>query len=337
MLNRHKLQRKLKRSQRISRKSRDSVVYANKKDFAWRGKKKNPLRTESTKFSRKVKIELALFVLSVLGFFAILVLHPFFQIHDIRVNGTVRLNEAEVRDAVVGSLAFKRFFLLPGANYFFVQEDEVEDILSQRFPLNSVTVTKEFPSTLDVSVVERISTIVYDDGNMYYLMGTTGKIVEPIQKVPESEWHIETEIVTSTNERGEVIAEEKEISRTHTPDYHTLVQNVGAYPIMYNVDSQDRIENESDITTEVVVPEQAEASVTWYEELQRHAGLDPQYLVMNSPYDATYVTAGPDIHLSLVGEQGMQIERLRTALQHITSLSAVSYIDVRFDQRVYWR
>jgi hypothetical protein len=51
----------------------------------------------------------------------------------------------------------------------------------------------------------------------------------------------------------------------------------------------------------------------------------------------TYYTAGPDVHVSLVGEQGAQIDRLRTALQHISSIDTVSYIDVRFDQRVYWQ
>jgi len=336
MFNRHKIKRKISRSKTVVRKSRDTVVFSQKKDFAWRGKRANPLRTRPCRFSRRVQIEVAVLVLSVCGFVAVLLLHPFFQVRDVRVNGTIRLQEQDIKDAVHGALAFKRFFLVPGANYFFVQERELEDILIERFPLNSVRVTKEFPSHLNVDMTERISTIVYDNGSMYYLMGTTGKIVEPIQKVPESEWRIKTETVTSTNELGEEVREEKEIARYHIPDYRALVQNIGEYPIIYSVGDGQQAE-ELGVTTEVLVPAQAEAVALWYEELGRHAGLEPQYMSMSTPYDVTYYTAGPDINVSLVGEQGQQIERLRTALQHISSLSTVSYVDVRFDQRVYWR
>jgi hypothetical protein len=336
MLNRHKAKRTLMRSHNVARKSRERVVYSQKKDFAWRGKRANPLRTSPCRFSRRVQIEIGVLVVSLLCFVGVLLLHPFFQIQDIRVSGTDRLEQRDIQDAVQGSLAFKRLFIIPGANYFFVEVSELEDILSERFPLNSVQVTKQFPSTLDVVLQERISTIIYDDGSMYYLMGTTGKIVEPIQKVPESEWRIQTEIVTSTNELGEEVSEQKEIARHHTPDYRSLVQNVGEYPILYNLITEPQVD-ELSVTTDVIMPTYAEAIISWYEELGRHADLDPQYVTMTSPYDVTYYTAGPDVHVSLVGEQGAQIDRLRTALQHISSINTVSYIDVRFDQRVYWQ
>ncbi len=334
MFNRHKLKRKFSRTKRTYRKTRNTAYCTKKKDFAWRGKRGNPLRQSGAFFTMRVKLQFFTFFVAVMALIGVLLYNPFFHITDISIEGTQRLTNAEVLEAVHGSLEYKKFFVLPAKSYFLAGTVDIEGILVDRFPLNTVHITKKFPNTLTVILEERLSTVIYDDGSMYYFMGLTGKIVEPIQKVTDAEWRIETEIVSSTTETGDIISEEREIARYHTPDVQSLIHDVGEYPIVFSHIANG---DTPDINSEVIPEGYVTALVVWYHALQSQSVLKPRYVDITNPRHTVFYTSGMSVHIDLMGESAPQITRLETALQEIDNISIVSYIDVRYAGRVYWQ
>jgi len=334
MFNRHKLRRKISRTKRQYSHNTAITYGAKRKDFAWSGKKGNPLTQEASFFSRKRIIELILLGISTVSLAWVLMFHPFFHITDITIEGMQRLTQREILETVQGTLSYKKFFVFPARNYFFVGTEEMEEVLKHRYPLNTVQISKQFPNSLHVSLQERLSTIIYDDGNMYYFMGLTGKIVEPIQKVTSAEWNIRTEVVTSTSDMGELITEEKEVERTHIPDVNALTHDIGEYPIVF---SGIPLEDAFDINTEVLPEAYVRDLVEWYEMLQQQSDIQPTYVDMSNVHDTIFFTTGMDIHIDITGESAIQIDRLHTALQEISNTDSLSYIDVRYAGRVYWK
>jgi len=337
MLNRHKIKRQLKRKRHVERVKKNTAYYGLKrKDFAWKGKSGNPITSPSTStLLFRTKVEISLLFIVFLSFLGVLIYHPFFHFSNIIISGTERLAPNDIADAVKGSMEYKKLMIFPANNYFFVDTDEIQSILNDRFPLNSVTIQKTFPHTLDIHVDERLSTIIFDNGHTYYFMGLTGKIVEPIRNVTPAEWVIETEYVTSTNELGEEIQDVREIARYHTPDTAGLFKDVGVYPLMFR-DVPTAIES-FDITTEIVPESYIASLIEWYDHLQNKSQFSPQYMDITSPHETVYYTRGLDVYMSIVGESGEQIERFETALRQIENPSLISYIDVRYVGRAYWK
>jgi cell division septal protein FtsQ len=335
MINHHKLKKEWKRRKRVHKKNSNVAYGKKRKDFAWGGKNRNPMKQEGRGISGRVKIEMAILFLSVVGAIGLFLYHPFFHISKINLTGTQRLSSEEILDAVKGSLSYNKYFVLPAKSYFFVSTGDIENILKERFPLSDVTINKKFPCSLSIVVKERLSTIIYDNGQTFYFMGLTGKIVEPIRKVTDAEWRIDMQTVTSTNELGEEISEEKEIARYHTPDIYGITKDEGSYPIVFQKTEET---NTLEINTDVLQEQYITELVAWYEALGSKQHFVPQYADITLPYEAIFYTAGPDIHITLeAGDSEVQIARFNASLQEIKNLSTISYIDVRFAGRVYWQ
>jgi len=265
-----------------------------------------------------------------------LLYHPFFAISQIDIHGTETITRSELEQTLYGAMDYRKFFLFPGKSFLFVNTDELSSILDQRFPLSTVTVTKQFPHSLHVSLEERLSTIFYDNGDAYHFIGLTGKVVEPLKKVTDAEWWTETKTVTSTNELGEEISEEKEVAKHHRPDVSGLKKDFGDYPLI--VDTASEQKGTLEVNTEVLSEDYVTQILEWREVLQSQFDLTISYVDVTSPYHTIFYTNGPEIYMSLpTGESSAQIDRFRTAVKEISDLSATSYIDVRYPGKIYWQ
>lgn len=339
MLSIHKFKRKFSRKKKM-RNHNNQIVYGNqKKDFAWQGKKENPLKNQKNDLSSRIKLQLFLLFISLTTLMGILTYHPFFKISKITIDGIERLPKEEVVQSVQGLLSYNKYFILPANNYFLIDKKEIENLLKKRFPLNKVKVLKNFPDNLSINIEERLSTIIYNDGNMYYFMGQTGKIIETIKKVTEAEWHKVYDIVTSTNDTGEEFLEKKEVYRYYIPDTKNIIKDFGKYPII--VRQTDKTATSSlEVNTKILEESEISYIVKWYDILDQKDNFYPEYIDISSPYKTIFYTSGPELYISLAdGEDETQISRFNTALQKISDsdIHKVSYIDVRFLGRVYWR
>ena len=309
------------------------------KDFAWHARKQNPFyrdpRMKRTNWRRRAAV--AAFVICGAGSALILLFHPFFHTREIVVTGTERLAPEDIRGAVSGIIAYKRLFFLPGENYFLIREQEIADILLQRFPLAAALVNKKFPRQIMVHVEERISTVIYDNGKEYAYVGSDGKVVEVLRRVGEDEWSwAATNVSPSTSSTPNIGSE-----RIHVPSSETLTQEMGRYPIVY--DTRETPTSGLKVNDVVLDKDLAKGIIQWFSWLEKKTDIPYAYMLLGAVGvgEGEIVTGeGWRLLVRLESEQDAQYEALASALRDYIQdkrPNQLTYVDVRFPRKVFWK
>lgn len=237
IINHHKIKRQIKRN---AKKSKSFVAILlglakkkdSRRDFSWQGRHHNPYTHKEEKdHTLRNIIILTVCILTMLG---IGVYHSYFKINSIEVFGLQRIENQELKETVHGILDYRTLGIIPHNSYFLTDIDEVRDILKERFPISSIVVEKKFPNNLKLTIEEKISTLIYDNGEDYSYMDMEGNIVEKVMNVGDHEWNIVKNITTSTNERGDIETHEEIVEKTHKPNIQMVIDELGNYPIVYD-------------------------------------------------------------------------------------------------------
>lgn len=310
--------------------SQDTV----KRDFDWKKRKNNPLWKEKETIDWKKRIELVIFSLAILSLLLLALYHPFFHIEKVEVTGLQRISETELKDSTIGVTKYHRLLVFPGQSYFIVNLDEIRDILKDKYALESIIVKKQFPDTISIAVEEKISTIIYDNGNSYSYIGTDGNVVEILRQVGEDEWVGEIKITTSTNELGEVVEERQEIGRSHIPAIKNVIAEMGDYPIVY-----DTRHREANVNANVLFDNTVAGIISWFNIINRKTDIPFKYVEINNEIgDAIIKTyEGWEMRVNLHGSIDTQFEELQYLLKNKITRPNLNYIDLRFHGKVYWQ
>lgn len=278
-------------------------------------------------------LKVAAIFVTFLGSLGLLFLHPFFQIHSVQIQGLQRIQESDMRDTVSGMLSYKRFFLFPQNNFFVVNIEDIHTILAQKYPLKSLTIKKSFPHTLNITIEEKLSTIIYDNGEQYSLVDANGKISEVLRIVDDSEWRVTKKTVTSTNASGVEVSTEQILSRFHTPNYKKILTEVGDYPLVYDTRGK-KIGKGEQILNDVTV----QTIIEWYEMIKHHTDIPITYFYLDKEVgDVTIkTTEGWIIKAKLDTKIAEQFQTLQYILKEKVKRGEIQYIDVRFPGRAFW-
>lgn len=84
-----------------------------------------------------------------------------FRVSEVAISGTQRLSADEVRAAVQDAMKEARWKIVPGDNLLFLSESDLSAKLIDKFVLESAEVTKRPPKGLEISVKERVSSILF--------------------------------------------------------------------------------------------------------------------------------------------------------------------------------
>lgn len=99
----------------------------------------------------------------------------FFFITPPRITGMSEVSEERLRGFIDGQLSKKYFRIFPRNNFFLVQPRDLEERLRLEYPLlASVSVTRIFPNSLSVEVVEREKIILWNSLGGSYLIDEEG-------------------------------------------------------------------------------------------------------------------------------------------------------------------
>ena len=330
-MNRHKIKRRMKRRMK---KTSPYLLFRNNNETLAKNRFKNPYKKKQEYLRKSTKIKLYIIAFCLFSIAGIFLYNPFFSISNIDIHGNQRISSDEITQAVLAVGSGKKFLVLPGNSYLMFDEKAVQAVLESRFPFHSVIVSKIFPNKMSVIVEEKISTLIYDNGKMYSYLGVDGKIVENIRQVGEDEWIIKTKIVTSTNELGEIISEEKEIDRIHTPSVKNIILEMGDYPIVY-----DLREKQGSVNDVVLGAGIAEGIIKWFNILDKRTDIPFGYItVENELGDGLIKTReGWILKVKLDMNIEAQFEELQLALKQKINRGSLNYIDLRFMGKVYWQ
>lgn len=290
-----------------------------------------PLENKVSRWKWYVKV--FVIALTFLGSIGLLLLHPFFQIHSVQIQGLQRIKEGDIRDTVNGILSYKRFFVFPQNNFFVVDINDLHTILEQKFALKKLSISKKFPHTLDIYVEEKLSTIIYDNGEQYSMIDANGKVSEVLRIVDDSEWRVVKKHVTSTSATGTEVSTEQIISRFHTPNYKKIIAEIGENPLVYDTRNK-KVEKGAQILDENTV----RAIIQWYEVVKQNTDIPMTYFYLEHEVgDVTIKTSeGWNIKAKLDTNINEQFQTLQYILQQKVKRSELQYIDVRFPGRAFW-
>jgi cell division septal protein FtsQ len=305
----------------------------NPKDYSWHSAKTNPYEEQGGCLKRKICFAIIIFCF--VSIFLIASLHPFFVLTNIKIKGFERISETEFREALKGICLYKKLFLFSSCNYFFVDLDKIRDILKERFPIESIKITKFFPKELNIELAEKLSTVIFDNGKLYSYVGLDGNVVEILRLVGDDEWQIKTKTTTSTLENGEIKTENIIEERKHAPNNAQLIKEFGNYPIIYlKNDERDYLPN-----TAVLDQNAITNIVNFYTKIETNTDLNILYIELDSQAKAgeaiLYIKGGWNIKIKTENID-KQFDQLMLILKKIGKQN-LEYIDLRYDGRVYMR
>lgn len=303
------------------------------RDFAWKKRKDNPFLHEEPRQALKKRFAVGIIIACVIGVIALVLYHPFFYITHISVKGTERIQDEEIKKAILGTVDYKKFLVLPGKSFFVVDVEEIKDVLKSRFPLSTVEVRKTFPHYISAEVHEKISTIIYDNGKQYSYIGLDGKIVEVLRAVGADEWHDEVRMVSTTIATSTVELKQEIISSEHIIRSERIKKEMGNYPIVY-----DKRAVEGTVNSSMLQPETVQQIVTWFQFISSYTDIPFAYITIEDELgDAIiYTTQGWFIKMRFTDIEE-QFEALKLVLGKQVQRDQLRYVDVRYKGKVYWQ
>jgi len=361
--NRFKLQKKVNHKLKRSRSVVSKMFGYQKKtrrDFAWKEQgHSNPFSRDDTN-KRYTHLYIPVFVIACGITLYFLLFHSFFYTNTIDITGLQRIDETELRTTINGILDYKSFKLFSQRNYFLTNLDDIRDIIKERFPIEHIIITQHFPHTLSIVIEEKLSTIIYDNEDIYSYMDLSGNIIEIAKKVSDDEWQEYSYTITTTtqetldtsttteNMETTVLNEqtsstpqiqnvEKTITLTnkrHIPDTQTIFLELGSYPLVH-----DHRKKDVQINTTILNGEEANTIINWYKQTQFSPHIALKYFIIRDDigtldiqtYDGWY------IRTRMSREVSSQVKKIEELFKEQISPEKINYIDTRYDNRIYWQ
>lgn len=297
---------------------------------------RNPfISRRENKEAKKTKTTrgLIVFLLLIIGWLVTMVYLPYFKVNKVTVSGCKLTKSDEVRQFVVSNYLTKKYSWWPKDNYFFIDSDKISSDLTSSFPLEKTIVTKKFPDIVEIVVTEKISSIIYDNGEKYFVLDQKGNLVKIMKQISQNEFIISnlnavsttlSMIASSTNKNSTTTPI---TTKLHTPNYTEIKNEVGNYPLLY-----DKREHNNQIKLE---PEIAVSILLWNELLSKQ-GIGVKYFVLDDNTSGLVVKIDQlfDILTNIHGNPTSEINNLRAIM---SQYKPVEYIDLRYGERVYWK
>jgi hypothetical protein len=148
----------------------------------------------------------------------------YFKIQNVNFEGAKTIKEEDLHNFIETHLGEEnRLLFFSQNNFFFLDTSELESKLGQKFPLNSVNVKKVFPNSLEVQLDEKISTIVFTNGEEYELLDLNGDYLKPL-----------TIIINQNNDINPLASSSTQPNNNTTSTFKTLANKQGDLKIRTN-------------------------------------------------------------------------------------------------------
>ncbi len=303
------------------------------KDYTWKGTQYNPYKREDTSGRKKTKILLGVLTISVILLIYVIVFSGLFDIKIITVSGNDKIEINEITEVINNTLEYKSFGFIPNSSFFAASIEDISEVLRGRFPIDKITIEKHFPHEIHISITEKISTVIYDNGSVYGFTGLDGSVVELIRAVENYEWKDITEKISTTTVDGVTTTIDTVVGREHTPDRKKIHEQVGEYPIVY-----DKREHQTDKGVTVLKPEEAILIIGWYNELKNTDFGVELFIIENDTDFYIDTKEGWTIKTRFMrNNPAEQMREIKLALQKVENRRSISYIDIRYQNRIYWK
>lgn len=307
----------------------------------------NPYKKRQKKQSFNLK---KYFLPSILIFWVSLLLYlPYFKIDQVTYFGLKIIKQQEVED-LINNEFLKSKSWIPKNNYFLVRERKIAEFIKNKYSINSVVVSKNFPNEIQIQIEEKISAAVFDNGSGYYMIDENGVVIKKL--IVNSNREISTSssttstavyttntpsnltISTSTTKTTTTTTTTTEISKSEpsrTPDVELILNEVGKFPILFSNQTKEVTEGDKIFNSETI-----RGFIDFYNGLEKGRVVKFRYAEIGQ------AEAGITIYLEKPWKVRFQptndIQNQLNNLQIILKNNQpTEYIDLRFGERIYWK
>jgi cell division septal protein FtsQ len=100
---------------------------------------------------------------------------PFLRVTDVSVQGLQYVPQQQVQEFIMSELHRRRWVLFKNDNYFLLSSQRLQQRLGKAYPLQVLSLKKQFPRSLQVIVKERIAGFVLQTPTKYISLDTQGQ------------------------------------------------------------------------------------------------------------------------------------------------------------------
>lgn len=294
----------MKRKRRIShRKQYKNPFYPNKK--AGSPLLKKDFKIRFPKFVYLVIIIIFLFVFSYADVF---------QINNVEVSGTQRINQVEVEDLIYEQTEGRRYILFGQGSIFFFSKHQAKKVIAENLLLDEVKVKKSYFKTIKIEITEKQSGIGWVSGGSQYYLDLEGVALREIELGGGF-------IVEQSGENTDLIRSEL---------------SSGDFPVVYDQSNGEVMIGQL-VTTEKLV----NFVLSLFDELSVVADFEISHFTVERPFsrEVTLVTKEEWEARFKVGENpiiqgGILVSILQ---QKIKDRSNLEYVDLRFGEKVFYK
>lgn len=258
---------------------------------------------------------------------------PYFHIQKIEYSG-LKNNTKQELDSFIYTNYINKKGVLPWGNYFFITESKLTKDLLDNFSFETVVVKKTFPHKISVDVIEKISSVIYDNGKKYFLLDQQGTVIKFLTDVEPTEITKKQNIVLLSTSTTDSVSSTffSTTSITHTPNIGKITKQFGDYPIIYDSRNIEVEKNSANILPSQYIT----ATIEWYNELSQRGSITPEFFVIDNLNAGATINTDQnwDIFIQPRNNTASQIDTFKKIL---SSIKPKSYIDLRFGEKVYWK
>lgn len=310
-------------------------------DLAHLGKRENPFKPQESKSHRPLILGL-IGALCALGAAGLFLFHPAFRVDVIGVAGATRTDYAELHKTARQVLDTKILWVIPGSNYFLLNKEEIEEIMQNRFKLQSVKVTKIFPHTIKIEIIERGPQLITVQGGVMTAIDPDGAEVAKLGRL---------QTMLSSDLRP-LISEARLIQRS-SPDLYkplplvvlTTITNPLLAPAMTSStpsSTEPSVVSSSTVratTTDVAVDTNLIAGVLAWNSFLNDSNKRPDYFVINSWSEGETVLSesGTKLLINFTENRERQFLAASTFWKQNKTSSTIQYLDLRYPGKIFWK
>lgn len=127
------------------------------------------------------RMYLLLAVFLILGALYLLFYSPIFSIENSIVDQAVETSGEEVKGVVEEAYSGRSFGLFPNRNIFIVSSEKIEEKIIESFPsVYYVSVKKDFPNILRITLKERRNVMVWKNGDTFHYVADDGVVTKKL-------------------------------------------------------------------------------------------------------------------------------------------------------------